>query len=689
MGAVVQSQSCAARAAAGRFLTAPEGLPIMIDSSVRKGFAVTRGWGRRPWRWAGILPFGVFLAGLALAQQNDSPGEERFAPRSALQQALEGVDLAQPAQSAFRSWPSEALLRRAYWLPWTTMTFQRATLFDRPVLMVLSVPWSRPAQRMAGSVLSAPEILEAINAGFVSVYVDADRRPDVAERYRTGNWPVIAFLTPRGHPMLSQANEEKVAKPITIGPVGKEAMSFFLREGALYHEKWGAYLNSKGVEWAGFEAHVAPVEGAILEGTSDALAQWLAGNEDREHGGFGAAPKFVLPGLTEYAALRAARQVPGLLGHAQRSLDLLLASPLYDRRDGGVHRIATLPGFGGVQYEKLLDRNAALLRDLTVAQRLSPTQARAAAIAGTAAFVTGTLARAGGGFFQSQIADPQSEDGGGYWRGENAEPPAVQRLVLSGPNALAAAALARAGHALGNDEWISAAREAADLVLSRAFEPGRGARHVVEPFPEEFRFLETQAEVAFGLLDLYESTGEARFLDASRSVADFALLNLGSASEPALRDRLAESFPVGLMANPRWPLNANVTLARALLRLAVHGQGDAYRDRAARILGAITRNLAAQGVQGIEAALALEEALREPVVVTIHGAPRDPGTLALRRAAIGSPQPWTVVVSGSMEGKPAAVVLARGKEARVEDSAALAETIVTLAGPLPKVEIEP
>ena len=569
------------------------------------------------------------------------------------------------------------------------MTFQRATLFDRPVLMVLSVPWSRPAQRMAGSVLSAPEILEAINAGFVSVYVDADRRPDVAERYRTGNWPVIAFLTPGGHPMLSEANEEKVAKPITIGPVGEEAMLFFLREGALYHEKWGAYLNAKGVEWAGFEAHVAPVEGAVLEGTSDALAQWLAGNADREHGGFGAAPKFVLPGLTEYAAVRAARQVPGLLGHAQLSLDRLLASPLYDRRDGGVHRMATLPGFGGVQYEKLLDRNAALLRDLTVAQRLWPTQARAAGIAGTAEFLTRTLARAGGGYFQSQIADPQSEDGGGYWRGENAEPPAVQRLVLSGPNALAAAALARAGHALGRDEWISAAREAADLVLSRAFEPGRGVRHVVEPFPEEFRFLETQAEVAFGLLDLYESTGEARFLDASRSVADFALRNLGSANEPALRDRLAESFPVGLMANPRWPLNANVTLARALLRLAIHGQGDAYRERAVRILGAITRNLAAQGAQGIEAALALEEALREPVVVTIHGAPRDPGTLALRRAAIGSPQPWTVVVGGSGEGAPAAVVLARGQEARVEDSAALGETIVKLAGPLPKVEIEP
>ena len=53
---------------------------------------------------------------------------------------------------------------------------------------------------------------------------------------------------------------------------------------------------------------------------------------------------------------------------------------------------------------------------------------------------------------------------------------------------------------------------------SRAVSPGRGVTHVIESESEGGRFLVTQSEVAFGLLDAYESTGDARYLVVAKDV---------------------------------------------------------------------------------------------------------------------------------------------------------------------------
>src|SRR6185436_11935980 len=117
-----------------------------------------------------------------------------------------------------------------------------------------------------------------------------------------------------------------------------------------------------------------------------------------------------------------------------------------------------------------------------------------------------------------------SPDGGRYWTAEadRGSPPPVDRLVLSGANALAGAALLRAAAWLGDPAAASAGRSALDMVLERAYARGRGVDHVIEPRPESRRFLVTQADVAFGLVDAYETTGEARYLTAARDIVDFS-----------------------------------------------------------------------------------------------------------------------------------------------------------------------
>jgi uncharacterized protein YyaL (SSP411 family) len=624
----------------------------------------------RPRRFPGswLVPALLVLGGLALARgQESQPPEEAAEPT--LPPLLRGVDLNQPAAHAFREWPQADLIERPYWHGWNARTFQRAELYDRPLLLVLAVPWNRLSQRMLTETLADKTVLREVNAEYLSVLVSADRRPDVRERYQTGTWPAISLLLPNGNPMLSHANPSGYALPITVGFLKPDELLFVLEEGGIYYRKWRNVLHGVGEVWQKREGDVEAMPGAVKDEASDQVARWLLGNVDRSLGGFGAAPKFVAGGLAEYAAVRDARLAPALVEVAKLTLEKLVAGPLYDKRDGGVHRLAAAPAWGDIQYEKMLESNTELLRDLTFALRAADAPSLRSALSGTAGFVTKILARPGGGFYLAQAADPSSDDGGAYWTssGEARKAPPVERLVLAGPNAMAGAALLRASAILGDDAMERAGRDALDLVLRAGFRSGRGVRHVLEPNPEDRSHLTAQADVAFALIDAYETTGDARYRDAARDIVDYCRNNMVAKGETSLRDILPGPGQLGLLVNPRRPILPNVRLARASIRLARHGLGDVYRDAATTIVGSYSGDLAAYHVHGIEPALAVEELVRTPVLLRVDGPPADPRTKALRRAAAAAPAGWAVVVTGSgpQGTEPTLVILAGEAHARV------------------------
>ena len=57
---------------------------------------------------------------------------------------------------------------------------------------------------MDRTTFSDPSVVTALSSQFVAIRVDADRRPDVNERYNLGGWPTTAFLTTDGE-LLSGA----------------------------------------------------------------------------------------------------------------------------------------------------------------------------------------------------------------------------------------------------------------------------------------------------------------------------------------------------------------------------------------------------------------------------------------------------------------------------------------------------
>ncbi len=589
---------------------------------------------------------------------------------------LEGVNLELPSQEGFRTWPPASLVERLYPHPWAFASFQKATLFARPVVLVLTVNWNRSSQRLASETLQTPAVIRAINQDYIVVLVNADLRPDVRARYESGVWPVVSLLLPDGNPMLSQAHEMEKAVPITTGAVTPELMEFFIEEGAVYWDRWPGLLMRSGAEWARSDVASTPEAGSLDTEASERLARALAGNADRVDGGFGALPKFLVPGVSRYAALLDARGVSDLTEHGRLTLEKLVASPLYDSKDGGLHRLAAGPAYTKIEYEKLLRINAAFVEELTDSLRIEDSEKLRRALGETAKFIVDVLGDPEGGFHLAQFADGNSSDGGGYWERPGAgSAPAVDPLILSGPNALAGAALIRAGALLDRQDLREIGLAALERVHAETYSPGRGVFHAIQPAGDPRLYLSTLADVAAGFIDAYEFTGDPRFLEATRQVVDATLLNLREGEIPALRDSLPEARTIGLLANPRRPLRPNVRLARSLVRLSRHGLDPRYGTLAKEILEYFCGDLSVAGGRAVEAGIAIEEMLTDPLRIRINGPPADPQTRELRRLAASAPWLWTVIESGDPDRKPGAELFWKGKRHKVKKVELFTETI--------------
>ena len=84
------------------------------------------------------------------------------------------------------------------WLPWSSEAFARARAEDRPVLLSIAASWCESCLDMDRTTYADPAVAALVNDRFVPIRVDADRRPDISDRYSLGGWPTTAFLTAEG-----------------------------------------------------------------------------------------------------------------------------------------------------------------------------------------------------------------------------------------------------------------------------------------------------------------------------------------------------------------------------------------------------------------------------------------------------------------------------------------------------------
>src|SRR5687768_10322871 len=345
------------------------------------------------------------------------------------------------------------------WLPWSGAAFARARTEGKPVLLSIAPFWCHNSIEMDRSSFADSGVVARVDLRYVAIRVDADRRPDICERYCLGGWPTTAFLTPEGDVLGGGTYVERDRLVEVLEGVADAFGS--AQRASSSGSRLPAVARSAKVGTSISETEVP----AVL--TIAALVDLVDASFDDEHGGFDAAPKF--PHAAPVHLALALFREQGSERHrdiAIRTLDAMGWSPLHDDRDGGFFRCSRNRDWSGPEQEKLLDVNAAMLGlyvDAFETLQLSRYAERAEDVL---RYVQTWLADpVDGGWAGSQRADPDYYAAGDAPDRSDVDAPAVDRTLYSDWNAMMASAALQAGRVLEDPSLSQFAIKSLERVL--------------------------------------------------------------------------------------------------------------------------------------------------------------------------------------------------------------------------------
>jgi uncharacterized protein YyaL (SSP411 family) len=312
----------------------------------------------------------------------------------------------------------EGLRSRVRWWGWCREAFEAARREGKPVLVDVGAVWCHWCHVMDEKTYNDEEVAAYINQHFVPIKVDRDERPDVDRRLQEAaqlisgqaGWPLTVFMTPEGEVIWAATYLPPRREMGLPGMV--EVLEAVLKA---YREKRGDIsqfhrdLTRELARWH------APAPGEPRpEAQLDVLAA-LASSFDEEFGGFGGAPKF--PPITQLELLLF-RQFYDEVGvyrkMAEATLTAMARGGIYDHLLGGFFRYSTDRYWLIPHYEKLLIDNAELLALYAKAYRQFGNPLYRKTAAGIVKWLDVFMRAPGGGYYASQDADVEGEEGGYY-----------------------------------------------------------------------------------------------------------------------------------------------------------------------------------------------------------------------------------------------------------------------------------
>ncbi|MBV9170229.1 MAG: thioredoxin domain-containing protein [Chloroflexi bacterium] len=263
--------------------------------------------------------------------------------------------------------------------------------------------------------------------------------------------------------------------------------------------------------------------------------------------------------------------------------------------------------------------------------------------------------------------------------------PARDEKVLAAWNGMLLRALAEAARVFGRNDFLKAALENAEFLLREMRKPDGALYRTWKPGHAAHLngYLEDHANVADGLIALYEATFDVRWLEAAVALAETMLSHFADADNGGFFDTSDDHE--ALIARPKDLFDnatpsGNAVAADVLLRLAVL-VGEPRYERAARGVLELLRDPMSRYPLGFARALsAVDFLLSQPKEVVIVGAVDAPDTQALLRM-VYEPYVPNKVVAGLAPGQPATLPLHEGREPRNGQATAYVCTNYVCAAP--------
>ncbi|HWL09349.1 MAG TPA: thioredoxin domain-containing protein, partial [Planctomicrobium sp.] len=316
---------------------------------------------------------------------------------------------------------SPYLLQHAYnpvdWFPWGPEAFEKAKQEDKPIFLSIGYSACHWCHVMERESFENESIAKFLNENFVSIKVDREERPDLDQIYmsavqlitRRGGWPMSVFLTPDAAPFYGGTYWPPTSR---LGMPGFPDILHKLND--YWRTKRDEVITSSAELVNAVSDMSAPVfeDVPLGEETLRHAMRELIESADRRHGGFGGAPKFPHP-MDIRVLLRGWKRFgeEAALDVALFTLRKMANGGIYDHLGGGFHRYSTDAMWLVPHFEKMLYDNALLVPAYLEAYQITQDPQFETVIRETLDYVLREMTSPEGGFYATQDADSEGEEG--------------------------------------------------------------------------------------------------------------------------------------------------------------------------------------------------------------------------------------------------------------------------------------
>ena len=492
------------------------------------------------------------------------------------------------------------------WWPWCEEALARAKAEDKPILLSVGYSACHWCHVMEHESFSDERTARLMNERFVCIKVDREERPDLDHVYqlvvqlmgRGGGWPLTVFMGPDQRPFFGGTYfppEPRYGMPsfshvlTAISDAWRERRDDVHAQARELTQAIDSVLRESGHD-------PARPSKDLLERASRAIARRF----DDRNGGVGDRPKFPNTMTLDVLLRRGALEGDDTSkARARRALEAMRAGGIWDQLGGAFHRYSTDERWLVPHFEKMLYDNALLLGFYADGWRAFGDDAFADAARDIVGWLEREMTAPEGGFFSSQDADSEGEEGRFFvWT------PAQVREALAEDKEAADVALARFGvtdegnfehtdrsvlHLAKDTGAVAIELGLAPSAVTAAVERARKALFDVrerrpKPFRDEKVLTSWNALMVRALADASLALDEPRWLEIATRAWDHLRATLVRADGPHLRARRMAKDGV---AKGEGFLDDHAYLACAALALYQASGAPRFVDDARGLLGAV------------------------------------------------------------------------------------------------------